>query len=391
MRLNVASAVFAITAIAFVSGCAPFLAERESTVQPAASADEHAEVRNVILMIADGAGIGLWTAAKFATDNLAVKRMPVVGLVDTRSAMHKVSDSAAGASVYATGERTMNRTISVGPASACPRPETRDAQDPAWPPDCKPVRTWFELAKEKGKATGVVTTTFVTDATPAAFVAHSPSRYWGEAIADQFADFGLDVLLGGGERDFAADTRIDGRDVLGEICERSHCLESAEELDSYRPDDRPLVGLFAKFDMDEFDPRPAGLPAMVGAALEKLDRNPAGFVAMFETEATDNATHANAPLERATADMLEFDRALKVVLDFASRSPGTLVIVTADHETGGFSLVEAGFDFELRYANRGHSAAMVPLFAIGPQSERFGGLRENYEIGQMLMEIVSAW
>jgi alkaline phosphatase len=143
--------------------------------------------------------------------------------------------------------------------------------------------------------------------------------------------------------------------------------------------------------MDEFAPRPAGLPDMVEAALEKLERDPDGFVAMFETEATDNATHANAPLERVTADMLEFDRAVGVALDFAGRSPGTLVIVTADHETGGFSLVEAESDFELVYANRGHSAAMVPLFAIGPQSERFGGLRENYEIGQTLMEIVHAW
>jgi alkaline phosphatase len=130
---------------------------------------------------------------------------------------------------------------------------------------------------------------------------------------------------------------------------------------------------------------------MVSAALDKLDRHPDGFVAMFETEATDNAAHANAPLERVTADLLEFDRAVAIALEFASRSPGTLLIVTADHETGGFSLIETGNDFELRYANRGHSAAMVPLFAIGPQSERFGGLRENHEIGQTLLEIVRAW
>jgi alkaline phosphatase len=112
---------------------------------------------------------------------------------------------------------------------------------------------------------------------------------------------------------------------------------------------------------------------------------------MFETEATDNAAHANAPLERVTADLLEFDRAVAVALEFAGRNPGTLLIVTADHETGGFSLVETGNDFALKYTTHGHSAAMVPLFAFGPQSERFGGLRENYEIGQMLLEIVRAW
>ena len=356
---------------------------------PLAGADD--EVRNIILMIADGAGVGLWTAAKYADDQLAVTRMPVTGLVDTRSAVQKVSDSAAGATVYATGERTMNRTITVGPADACPFPQSRDPEEHPWPLGCEPLTSWFEVARDKGRATGIVTTTFVVDATPAAFVGHSPSRYWSEALALQFADFGLDVLLGGGERDFAAGTRADGRDVLGEMCRRARCLASADELRTYRADDRPLVGLFARADMDEFDPRPAGLPDMVEAALDKLDRGPDGFVAMFESEATDNATHANAPLERVTADMLEFDRAVAAVLDFASRSPGTLVIVTADHETGGFALVEAGNDFELRYANRGHSAAMVPLFAIGPQSERFGGLRENYEIGQTLMEIVRAW
>jgi alkaline phosphatase len=386
--------VTTLAALALAVGCAPIDDDR-STVNEAETAPLAAhpdtEVRNIILMIADGAGAGAWTAAKYASDNLAVQRMPVAGLVDTRSASHKVSDSAAGASVYATGQRATNRTISVGPSANCPLPRSPPAEGEAWPRGCKPLEGWFASARDKGKATGIVTTTFVVDATPAAFVAHSPSRYWHEALALQFADFGLDVLLGGGERNFAADTRLDGRDVLGEMCARSRCLARAEELDAYRADDRPLVGLFANFDFDELDPRPAGLPAMVGAALQKLDRDPDGFVAMFETEATDNATHANALLERVTADMLEFDRAVAVALDYAGRTPGTLLIVTADHETGGFSLVESGNDFELVYANRGHTAAMVPLFAAGPQSRRFGGLRENFEIGQMLMEIVRAW
>lgn len=372
-------------AVVAICGCASLEDEWPPAELP------EGQVRNIILMIADGAGVGLWTAAKYADVELVVATMPVTGLVDTRSALHKVSDSAAGATVYATGERTTNRTISVGPAAACPLPQWSDTEERPWPPGCEPLTSWFEIARDKGRSTGIVTTTFVTDATPAAFVAHSPSRYWREAIALQFADFGLDVLLGGGEQDFAPDTRVDGRDVLGDMCQRSRCLVSADELRTYRADDLPLVGLFAGADMDEFHPRPAALPEMVEAALEKLGSNARGFVAMFETEATDNATHANAPLDRVTADMLEFDRAVSVALDFASHNAGTLLIVTSDHETGGFSLVEAGTDFELVYANRGHSAAMVPLFAVGPQSERFGGLRENYEVGKTLMEIVQGW
>ena len=104
-----------------------------------------------------------------------------------------------------------------------------------------------------------------------------------------------------------------------------------------------------------------------------------------------NATHANAPLERVTADILEFDRAVGVVLDFAARTPGTLVIVTADHETGGFSLVESRDDFTVQYTTRGHTAEMVPLFAFGPQASRFAGFMNNYEVGRTLFDIVRAW
>lgn len=385
--MKIRSVLSAFVVVAAVVACAA------PANDPAAAdtANHEDEVRNIILLIADGAGVGAWTAAKYAEEQLAVKHLPVVGLVDTRSAMHKVSDSAAGATVLATGERTMNRTISVGPASACPVPQRGADEDTDWPAGCEPLETWFEVAKQKGKATGLVTTTHVVDATPAAFVAHSPSRYYPQVLAAQFADFGLDVLLGGGERHFLADARADGRDLLGEMCGIASCVSSAEELHDWQPDDRPLIGLFASGDMDALDERPVALPAMVDAALRKLGRDADGFVAMFETEATDNATHANAPLERIVADMLEFDRAVEVSLDFARRTPGTLVVVTADHETGGLSLVEKGRDFELMYGTHGHSAAFVPLFATGPQAERFGGFRENYEIGRALMDIVRNW
>ncbi|MQA90245.1 MAG: hypothetical protein GEU90_08420 [Gemmatimonas sp.] len=253
------------------------------------------------------------------------------------------------------------------------------------------MESWFKVAKDKGKATGLLTTAAVVDATPAAFAANSPSRYWYEGAAEQFADFGLDVLLGGGRQYFDGEARKDGRDLLGELCADADCVGTAEELAAYSPDDRPLVGFFSADDMDELEQRPVGVPAMVEAALARLQRDPDGFVAVFESEATDNAGHDNVSLERATADILEFDRAVGVALDFARRTPGTLVIATADHETGGFSLAEMEQDFELAYTTGGHTAALVPLFAEGPLAEQFAGIRDNDEIGRLLMEIVQGW
>ena len=381
----------AAVCLAFLAGTACTSYSNASSAVPRASGSPtSADVRNIILLIADGGGGGLWTAASYATDNLAVKRMPVVGLVDTRSASHKVTDSGAGASVYATGQRVTNRTISVGPASACPLPRSADTTR-VWPTGCERLESWFRIARDKGKATGVVTTTAVVDATPAAMIAHSPSRYWYDEIAEQFSTARLDVLFGGGRRYFAGSTRRDRRDLLGGMCERAVCLSTAADLDAYRPNDRPVVGLFADADMDALDVRPVTLPAMVQAALMKLGRHPGGFVALLESEATDNSTHANMPLERITADILEFDRAVSLALDFATRTPGTLVIVTSDHETGGVSLAETGQDFALRYTTTGHTAALVPLFAFGPGAEAFGGFRSNHEIGDALLRIVRAW
>ncbi len=379
----------ALLAILLGAACAPY-GGASSPIPRAPEAAAPGDVRNIILLIADGGGVGLWTAASYASDNLAVKRMPIVGLVDTRSASHKVTDSGAGASVYATGQRVTNRTISVGPAAACPLPRSADTTR-AWPTGCERLESWFRIARDKGKATGIVTTTSVVDATPAAMVANSPSRYWYEEIADQFSTARLDVLFGGGRRYFAGSTRRDQRDLLSGMCARAVCLSTAAELDAYRAGERPVVGLFADADMDALDVRPVALPDMVAAALTKLDRHSGGFVALFESEATDNATHGNMPLERVTADILEFDRAVSLALDFATRSPGTLVIVTGDHETGGVSLIEAGQDFALRYTTTGHSAGLVPLFAFGPGSEAFGGLRSNREVGEALLAIVRVW
>jgi alkaline phosphatase len=366
-----------------LSGCASGGSPVTTSTDPAGEPP----IRNIILMVADGAGIGTWSLGYDANPDLAVRSMPVVGLVATASALDKVTDSAAGASAYATGTRTTNRTISVGPPEACPR-LSLDTDPGPWPEGCRPLETWFEVARSRGRATALVTTTSVVDATPAAFAAHSPTRYWTEEIAVDFAAFGLDVLLGAGRAAFDAGEREDGEDLLGRMCATARCLSAPAELADYVADDRPLVGVFGETDRDER----ARLPDMVRAALSRLERAPDGFVAMFESEATDESAHDNLAHALLTADILEFDEAVAIALDFARRTPGTLVVVTADHETGGVSLVEdAGPEYTLGYITPNHTGALVPLFAEGPGADGFGGLRDNFEIGQSLMAIVRAW
>lgn len=385
------SKTFAMVGLVALASCAPSVAPAPPATGTPSAPSTGSGVRNVILMVTDGVGIAYWSAAKVAKEDLAVKRMPVVGLVDTRSSDSRVTDSAAGASAYATGMRTYNGAISVRPE--CQTMLRRDSlslkRDPS---QCEGLESAFDLARRQRMATGVVTTTYIVDATPAAFVAHSPSRYWRDYIAMQFASAGLDVMLGGGRQYFEAATRQDHKDLLGSMCARAVCVSDGAALSAYRADDRPLVGLFAPNNMPPAGKRSPTLPEMVRAALSKLSRDPDGFFAVFETEGTDDAGHTREPLERITAEMLEFDRALEDVLDFARRTPGTLVIVASDHETQGLDLGLRGDTLVAVYGDVGgigHTGEMVPLFAFGPESERFGGIRENEEIGRMLREVVA--
>jgi|GEM_PF-5964399 len=338
-------------------------------------------------MIADGAGIAHWTAALWESDTLAVQSMPVVGLIDTPSSTNRVTDSGASATAYATGYRTFRNAVGVAPA--CQEIVQRDtAAIRADPTRCAPLRTVLEASRARGRAVGIVTTDAVVDATPAAFVAKSPSRYWYDQIADQFVAARLDVLLGGGRGYFEGGAREDGKNVMGELCADAICLTTAAELEGYVAGDRRLVGLFAGNDMPLVPARSPTLPQMVTAALERLSLNPQGFFAMFESEGSDEAAHSNLPLSSIAAEMIEFDRAVGVSLDYARRTPGTLLLVLSDHETGGFSILASGDSVRAAYATGGHSGEMVPLFAYGPGATRFAGIRRNDEIGRLLMEMV---
>ena len=323
------------------------------------------------MLIADGAGPAHWTLALNANPDLAVQRMSSVGLVDTRGADHTVSGSAPTATAYATGVRSRMGYVGV------------DA-------DGRPVRTVLEEAMRRGKSTGLITTTAIVDATPASFAAHNTSRAASGDIARQMGTAGVTVLMGGGRFAFGPSVQPDGRDLLADLRGEYTYVESVEALRRVDADTvSALLGLFAEGDMGIVEERGDALAVMTSKALDILGRDPDGFFLMIENEESDTQAHRNASEDVLTQEMLDFDAAVDQVLEFQARNPGTLVVVTSDHETGGVALLYDGDrEIVMHYPSTAHTGVLVPLFASGPGAERFSGILRNDRVGQILKELV---
>jgi alkaline phosphatase len=309
--------------------------------------------RNIIIMFADGAAPTQWDFGRYSSTVLrqqpfvttdVVFREGVMGLLTTSPHGPYVTDSAAAASAMSTGFKIANGSISITP-------------DGSSPP------TVMEAAKAAGKRIGLVTTATVYDATPAAFAVHTKSRRDSQVLVDQLLALEPDVLMGGGREYFLPDRvaggkRKDGKDIIAAFRARGyHVARNPAELATSGP---KLLALFAESDMDfEIDRDPAQEPTtaeMTAAALKALEQqSPKGFVLLVENENIDTAGHHNdaAALMRA---LWAFDDAVKVALEFRRRHPDTLVIVTGDHETGGFSPTYALKDLSaLSSSNRFYS------------------------------------
>lgn len=331
----------------------------------------------VILVVGDGVGAGYWTAARLRRDSLAVMEMPVMGYTDSRNARGRVTDSAAAGTAFATGCLTYNHAIGMAM-------------------DTTPRTTLLEVAERRGMATGLVTTSRVTHATPSVFATHVEDRWSEEEIAARLAGSGVDVLLGGGREYFRAGDREDGRDLVPALRRRGAYVKTPEALRALSPDSLDgLVGLFADGDLPPAPDRGIGLPGMTRRALRVLDRDPDGFFLMVEAAQPDWRGHDAEPLEAVQAEMLDLDDAVREAMRYRERRPETLLLVTADHETGGLA-VGAREDGPLVgfWATGGggdvsdHTANLVPHFAAGPGSERFRGLHTVAWTGRRLLETV---
>ena len=309
-----------------------------------AAPKEISKPKNVIVLIADGCGSEQYTLARwFKGAPLALDTI-LVGGVKTFIADSVVADSAPTATAYATGYRTSDKLISVGPKEGTlvvvPEPDVAMRY--------RPLATVLEGAKLKGMATGIVSTSRITHATPAAYIAHVPSRSQEDVIMEQAVYQGIDVVLGGGGRYLlpksAGGKRTDGEDLRSVLRGKGYILaENRDALASFVSG--RLFGIFAgdhmepEIDRQEFAPKQPSLEEMTVKALEVLSRKPArkGFFLMVEASEVDWADHGNDPAQ-LISDLMQFDRAVQAALDFAGKDGNTLVLALSDHNTGGMTI-----------------------------------------------------
>jgi alkaline phosphatase len=318
--------------------------------------------KNVILLIGDGMGVAqVFTGITANGGMLNLVNMKNIGFSKTQSADKYITDSAAGGTALACGVKTNNGAIGVDPEG-------------------KEVESILEIAEEHEKATGLVSTSAITHATPASFIAHVPKRSMYEDIAADFVNSGIDVFIGGGYDFFAK--RSDKRDLIKEMEEEGYSFFTS--LDSVPGSvNSKLAVLTAPKHNEQMPDRGNMLPEATEKAIDVLDASSKnGFFLMVEGSMIDWGGHAN-DVAYVTREMLDFDKAIGVALEYAAKHKNTLVIVTADHETGGLS--NMGKDIEKgnvkgAFSTGGHTGIMVPVFAFGPGAEQFRGIYENTDI-----------
>ncbi len=340
------------------------------------NAQQVVKPKNIILMIGDGMGLSQISAGKTYKGQLNLEKMKVVGLLTTNSCDDYVTDSAAGATAMSTGYKTKNGSIGI---------------------DCNGEKkeTVLEYASKIGKSIGIVVVCAITHATPAAFVAHVPNRNMQIQIAEQIAkESNADIYLGTGWGWFIPKSeggrREDGQNLI-EVMKRRGYLYISNPDEFYNLDIgkvNKLVGLFAENHPPYAPGREPTLAEMTRKAIEFLSRDKDGFFLMIEGSQIDWAGHENNS-EQILKEMADFDDAIGVALSFAQRDGNTLVIVTADHETGGYALVGGSVDerkVEGKFITKEHTGVMVPVFAFGPGAGAFAGFGDNTLIGRKIFE-----
>jgi len=305
---------------------------------------------NIILMIGDGMGLSQVSAGMYYNGNkTSLEDFPFVGLSKTHSSNSLVTDSAASGTAMACGIKTLNGVIGIG---------TKNEY----------TKSILEISKEKGYQTGLISTSSIVHATPASFYANVVSRKEYEEIAFQLSTSVVDYFIGGGKKHFTQ--RKDSRNLIKEMV------------------DYDIVSSISKFDSS--DGR-LSLDIAVNSILNKLDRDQKPFFLMIEGSQIDWGGHANE-LNYVVSEFKDFDAAIQTVLDYTIKNPNTLVVVTADHETGGLSLLKGDLKTmspEGVFSTLGHTGTMVPVFSKGPSASDFSGIYDNTAIFTKMLAVLN--
>ena len=318
--------------------------------------------KNIILLIGDGMGTSQVYAGYTAKKGkMNITGMPVSGFTVTYSANDYITDSGAGGTALSSGVKTNNGSIGV------------DANG-------KPVETILEMAEKRGLSTGLVSTSSITHATPASFIAHTANRSKYSDIALDFLKTDIDVFIGGGYKDFAR--RADSLNLIDSLKVRGYFIaRDLKEVDVKST--TRLAALLADEHMPQMSKgRGNMLPDATEMALSMLEKKDKGFFIMIEGSQIDWGGHAN-DASYVIDEVVDFDNAVGKALEFAAKDGETLVIVTADHETGGFGLIGGNMSdgtVQGAFLIKDHTANMVPIFAYGPGSEIFTGVQDNTDI-----------
>ena len=325
--------------------------------------------KNIILFIGDGMGLAQVYGAMTANGgSLFLQNFIHCGFSRTYSSSDYITDSAAGGTALACGVKTYNGAIGVDPEK-------------------KPVRNIREMAEQKGLKTGLVSTSAINHATPASFIAHQASRSSYEDIAADFLKTDIDLFIGGGVTSF--EKRKDGRNLSRELKDKGYqVLYNMDEIKKVRSG--KLAGLTAPEHNPGMPERGEMLVPATETAINLLSQSKKGFFLMVEGSQIDFLAHNNQT-PGVIRETLDFDRAVGAALAFAAKDRNTLVIVTADHETGGMTLnggnLKTG-DVTAKYTSTDHTGICVPVFAFGPGAAQFGGFMENTDIAKKMMSLL---
>lgn len=329
------------------------------------------KVKNVILMIGDGMSLmHVYTAWAANRGKLWLENAQATGLSKTWAVKKLVTDSGSGGTSLATGVKTVYHAVGVDHEG-------------------KPLTSLVDVAKKLGKDAGMAVTCRLWDATPCDFCCHNIDRDKEEELVGDYPTSGVDFVFGGGAQKFT--NRKDGRDIFKELQKKGyHVSRTLDDFFAYDKNSR----IFAvPYDKDTPLPDERGdllaRASMKGISLMNQNKN--GFFMMIEGSQLDDYGHFNQ-LDLLMKETLDFDQTVGEVMKWAAKDGETLVVVTADHETGGLTLVNGNKDegrVECCFSTKDHSGAMVPVYAFGPGAENFTGIFENTDVFKKIKKLMT--